>query len=181
MEFTTLFGGSAIGDGADERILAAAAKSGVNLLLTLGGHGAAIAERGQPLQRVSAPKVTVVDTTGAGLPSLRVLGTETSGKTIQVTPPLPAQIVVVPDLCSVSCEDPGTTLTIDVGDEDDRDRYADGIVLSSGGTVRFGSGTAAVTPHRPSTGQAIIAYIDTAATLSAGKKLTFVVVYRGKA
>jgi len=110
-----------------------------------------------------------------------LLGTETSGKTIQVTPPLPAQIVVVPDLCSVSCEDPGTTLTIDVGDEDDRDRYADGIVLSSGGTVRFGSGTAAVTPHRPSTGQAIIAYIDTAATLSAGKKLTFVVVYRGKA
>ena len=64
MEFTTLFGGSAIGDGADERILAAAAKSGVNLLVTLGGHGAAIAQRGQPIQRVSAPKVTVVDTTG---------------------------------------------------------------------------------------------------------------------
>jgi hypothetical protein len=37
-----------------------------------------------------------------------------------------------------------------------------------------------VTPHRPSTGQAIEAYITHAASLSAGAKLTFTVVYRGK-
>jgi hypothetical protein len=110
-----------------------------------------------------------------------LLGTEISGQTIQVTPPLPAQIVVVPDLCSVSCNDPGTTLTIDVGDADDRDRYADGITLSNGGTVAFASGVAAVTPHRPSSAQSLVAYIDTAASLSAAAKLTFVVVYRGKA
>ncbi len=103
MEFTTLFGGSAIGDGADERILAAAAKSGVNLLVTLGGHGAAIAQRGQPLQRVSAPKVTVVDTTGAGD---SFLGAFSFGLASGLTPVRAAELAVA--CASESVQKPGT-------------------------------------------------------------------------
>jgi ribokinase len=103
MEFTTLFGGSAIGDGADERILTAAAKSGVNLLVTLGGHGAAIAQRGQPLQRVSAPKVTVVDTTGAGD---SFLGAFSFGLASGLTPVRAAELAVA--CASESVQKPGT-------------------------------------------------------------------------
>ena len=113
--------------------------------------------------------------------SYTLLGTETSGQTIQVTPNLPAGSVVVPSLCSVDCDDPGTTLTIDVGDSTDADRYADGIALAAGGNIPFTGGVSAVTPYRPSTGQAIIADIKAVSSLTADAVLTFNVVYRGKA
>ena len=44
-----------------ERILAAAAQSGVNLLVTLGGHGAAIAERGILAECLARWPLTAID------------------------------------------------------------------------------------------------------------------------
>ncbi len=65
-EFATIFGGSAVGDGADARISAAAASAGVRLAVTLGERGVVLALPGAPLVRVPAPMVEAVDTTGAG-------------------------------------------------------------------------------------------------------------------
>ena len=65
-EFAALFGGEATGPGADARIRAAADANKVNLIVTLGVEGAALALPGEPVRHVAAPKVPVVDTTGAG-------------------------------------------------------------------------------------------------------------------
>ena len=65
-EFAALFGGEATGPGADARIRAAADANKVRLVVTLGVEGAALALPGEPVRYVPAPKVSVVDTTGAG-------------------------------------------------------------------------------------------------------------------
>jgi hypothetical protein len=52
---------------------------------------------------------------------------------------LPKGAVVSRGDSYVSCVDPGTTLTLDIGTSANADVYADGIVLSTGGTVTFGS------------------------------------------
>lgn len=96
---------------------------------------------------------------------------------------VPVGAVVVPQLCSVTSADPGTTLTLDIGDADDTDRYADGIVLSSGGQIAFCSGTkpAAVgTPFRITEQGAIYATVASAATVTDATVLTFVIAYRSK-
>lgn len=95
---------------------------------------------------------------------------------------LPPQAVVVPQLSHVTCSaDPGTTLTLDVGDAGDADRYADGVVLSSGGQVAFCSATmpaAVATPYKPTETTRIVAKIDSAASVTADVKLVFTVAYR---
>lgn len=54
---------------------------------------------------------------------------------------LPPGAVIVPELCSITASaDPGTTLTIDVGDAANPDRYCDGAnlgALSAAGNVSF--------------------------------------------
>jgi ribokinase len=65
-EFAAIFGGAAIGDGAEARIAAAAASSGVRLAVTLGERGVALAEPGGSVTIVPAPRVAATDTTGAG-------------------------------------------------------------------------------------------------------------------
>lgn len=104
--------------------------------------------------------------------------------TIEITD-IPAEGVVVPQLSHVTCSaDPGTTLTMDIGDAADTDRYADGINLGSGGQVAFTSGTmpaAATVPHRDQTGPTrVIATLATAATLTADTVLAFTIAYRCK-
>lgn len=98
---------------------------------------------------------------------------------------VPVGAVVVPQLSSVQCSaDPGTTLTLDVGDAGNTDRYADGIVLSSGGLVNFcstGVPEAAVTPYRITEQGKIYATVASADTITNGTKLTFVIAYRAKA
>lgn len=115
--------------------------------------------------------------------SYTLLGTEVANDTIQLFD-LPAGAVIVPQDSDVTCLDPGTTLTLDIGDAADTDRYADGIVMSAGGIVNFcaTAGTtipaAVVTPFAPTVTTRIIAKIDTAATLTAGVVLYFNIVYR---
>jgi len=65
-EFSAIFGGETRSERADDDIRAAADRSGVRLVVTLGSAGAAIALPGSPVRRIPAPKVKAVDTTGAG-------------------------------------------------------------------------------------------------------------------
>jgi len=65
-EFGAIFGGETRSERADDDIRAAADRSGVRLVVTLGSAGAAIALPGSPVRRIPAPKVKAVDTTGAG-------------------------------------------------------------------------------------------------------------------
>lgn len=107
--------------------------------------------------------------------------TEAANDTIQLFD-LPAGCVIIPQLSSVTCADPGTTLTLDIGDATDPDRYADGIVLSAGGNVNFASGTlpaAVVTPYLPTATSRVIATVASANTLSA-VTLYFSIAYRIK-
>jgi len=92
---------------------------------------------------------------------------------------LPSGAMVIPSLSSVYCPDPGTTLTLDVGDEADADRYADAIVLSAGGSVKFDSvlPVAAITaPYRLTVEGWVLATVASASSLSA-VKLNFTIVY----
>ena len=97
---------------------------------------------------------------------------------------LPIGAVVVPQLSSVTCSDPGTTLTLDIGDAGDTDAYADGIVLSTGGQVAFTSGTkpaAVASPIRlAAAADAIYATVMSADTVTNNTVLTFLIAYRSK-
>ena len=96
---------------------------------------------------------------------------------------LPAQAVVVPQLCSVTCADPGTTLTLDVGDATVPKRYADGLDVKAGGTFGFASGTipaGIATPYQPTAPSRIIATATAAGTVTAGVAVVFVIAYRIK-
>ncbi len=94
---------------------------------------------------------------------------------------LPLGAYLVPALCSVYSADPGTTLTLDVGYADNPDAYADGIVLSAGGEVKFNSGTApsgtlAIEPT--TTSGKIYATVASASTLTDAVVLCFCLVFK---
>jgi hypothetical protein len=103
-----------------------------------------------------------------------LVGTEAANDIINITR-LPLGAVVVPSLCSVTAEDPGTTLTLDIGTAENPDGLADGIVLSSGGQVAFTSATMpadALTQTRLAS-QLVYATVASAASLTANAKLCF--------
>lgn len=112
-----------------------------------------------------------------------LLGSEAANDTIQLFD-LPAGCVLIPQLSTVTCADPGTTLTLDIGDAADTDRYADGIVLSAGGMVNFASTlpvpAGITTPFCPTASSRVIVKVDTAATLTAAVVLNFCIAYRIK-
>jgi hypothetical protein len=94
---------------------------------------------------------------------------------------LPPGAEIVPQLSHVTSADPGTTLTLDIGDAGDADRYADGISLNSGGQVAFCSGTLPVayaTPFHDNKETMIRALVTAATTITAGVKLVFTIAYR---
>ena len=118
-----------------------------------------------------------------------LLGTEATTETIKLVQ-LPAGARVSVRGSSVHAENPGTALTMDIGDDDldgpagadatDVDRYADLIVLCSGGLVQFSSvGTpdAIINPRRLNAQSWIYATIVTATSLTAGQVLTFEIEY----
>lgn len=111
------------------------------------------------------------------------VNTEAANDTIQLFD-LPAGAVIVPQLSHVTLSgDPGTALTMDVGDAADPNRYADTVVLSSGGEVKFNSGTmpaAATVPYQPTAQTRIYATVKTATSLSGSPKIVFTIAYRVK-
>lgn len=111
-----------------------------------------------------------------------LLGTEAAADTIQILD-LPAGASVVPQLSHVTCADPGTTLTLDIGDASNTDRSADGIVLSAGGLVAFTSGTLpvdATVPTLATEQTRIYATVASADELIADVKVVFTIAYRIK-
>lgn len=111
--------------------------------------------------------------------SYTLAGTEAAADTINLAV-LPVGATLVPQLCSVYCADPGTTLTLDVGYAANPDAFADGITLSAGGLVNFSSGTApsGLTALEPITTGTVIATVDSANTLTASVVLYFTLVWR---
>ena len=114
-----------------------------------------------------------------------LLGTEAQGELIRICRN-PVRAKLVPHLSAVCCEDPGTTLTLDIGDAEDADRYADGIVLSAGGTILLSSTSCeqsvdpAVTSDDPDDDQGdwIYATVATVSTLTEGADLRFKLVFQ---
>jgi hypothetical protein len=94
---------------------------------------------------------------------------------------LPKGAVVSRGDSYVSCVDPGTTLTLDIGTSANADVYADGIVLSTGGTVTFGStlaGTAGDLAFVATTDNTqVIVTLASADTVTASKVIYFTIAY----
>lgn len=94
---------------------------------------------------------------------------------------LPKGAIVSRASSAVSCVDPGTTLTLDIGTSSNADVYADGIVLSSGGTIAFGSavaGTAGdLAPSATTDNTTVIVTIASANTVTTSTVLYFTVAY----
>jgi hypothetical protein len=65
--------------------------------------------------------------------TVTLAGTETASDTIYLVK-LPKGARVIPHLCNIVCDDPGTTLTGNVGDAADPDRYGSAIALGVGGS-----------------------------------------------
>lgn len=135
--------------------------------------------------RNATPNITDGEVTYARIP-YTLAGTEASNDTINLCI-LPAGAIPMPGVSSVTCsQDPGTTLTLDIGNANDPDGWADGIVLSSGGQVAC-TNTAipawATTNHQlvPDTGSGncvIYATVASANTLTAGTVLMFTLGYK---
>lgn len=109
-----------------------------------------------------------------------LLGTEAANDTLALAY-LPKNVRLLRELSYVTSLDPGTTLTLDVGTTSDADIYADGIVLSAGGSVAFGSAVAGaaanLVPLVTTDNTLIQATIASANTLTAGVILYFTLTY----
>lgn len=123
-------------------------------------------------------------TTGGTVKVLRATytttGSEAGNDTFNLVR-LPKGASILRDLSSVTCIDPGTTLTLDIGTSANADLYADGIVLSSGGSVSWGStvaGTAGdLAPSVTTDNTTVIVTIASANTVSASVVLYFDIAY----
>ena len=113
-----------------------------------------------------------------------LLGTEAATEIINICRNYP-EMHLKEHLSAVNAENPGTALVIDIGDAADADGYADGLVLSAGGTILLSSApgvrmfTPVITDDRDSGGQGewIYATIATATSLTAAQKLVFELVF----
>lgn len=113
-----------------------------------------------------------------------LLGTEAATEKIRICRNHP-ELNLIPHLSAVIAENPGTALVIDIGDDADTDKYADGLVLSSGGTVLLTANAGAqnqdpvITSDESDDGQGdwIYATVMTATTLTAGAELRFRLVF----
>jgi hypothetical protein len=104
-----------------------------------------------------------------------LVGTEGANDLLKIAR-LPIGAVLLPDQCSVVCEDPGTLLTLDIGTAEDADGLADGIDLSAGRQVDFCStlpAPAMALTRTPLVSAEIIATVISATALTAGAKLMF--------
>ena len=94
---------------------------------------------------------------------------------------LPQGVIVHPELSYVICaSDPGATLTVDIGDAGNADRYGAAIVLSSGGSVNWNSatlGVAATVPYVTDSTEYITATVASASAINNDVTLLFKIVY----
>jgi len=111
-----------------------------------------------------------------------LLGTEAATEEIYLHKNKP-NMRLIHALSSITLENPGTALVVDIGDDDDVDKYSDGLVLSAGGTVLLTT-TPGVTLQDPvytdptgDQGEWVKMLIMTATSLTAGQKLRYNLVY----
>lgn len=95
---------------------------------------------------------------------------------------LPEGVRVLPHLCNIVCDDPGTTLTGNLGDLADADRYGSAIALGAGGSFALDELLTApkadykVGDDADDTGW-IVFDPTTVDALTANAKLVFTIVY----
>lgn len=97
---------------------------------------------------------------------------------------LPIGAKVLPSFCRIVCEDPGTALTLDIGDVLDTDRYCDGAALTTAHDVSF-TGAPSVTavaaqyvPYEVVDGSKYLtAQVVLATALTNAAKITFYIVF----
>lgn len=109
-----------------------------------------------------------------------LLGTEAATEKIRICRNYP-ELNLLPDLSSVFAQNPGTALILDIGDDADPDKYADGLDISAGGFFNFtDSGTDPVQLLTPvitsddaddGQGDWIYATVDTATSLTADQEI----------
>lgn len=113
--------------------------------------------------------------------TLALASTMANDDTFDIGPALPPGARVLPQLSKFTCHaDPGTTLTIDIGDSGDPDRYCDGAVLNAGGEIAFCSAAipaAVSTPLRFETATEILGIIKTAGTITDAVKVDILIAY----
>jgi hypothetical protein len=106
--------------------------------------------------------------------SVTLVGDEDAADVIGLVD-LPRGVLIDPVQSFVQCDDPGTTLTVDIGDVTTADGLADGIVLSAGGKVPF---VAAVGDFPLVEVDGVVNLtVATAGTLTANAVLRVVIVY----
>lgn len=88
--------------------------------------------------------------------------------------------MLLPQLCWIECDNPGTTLTLDIGDTDDTvaadpDRYVDGVVVSAGGGFAWtgADGVHTMTPYVIQKKCVLQAKVATASSLTTGADILF--------
>lgn len=110
-----------------------------------------------------------------------IIGSALAANDILELATLPQGARVLPHLSSAICHaDPGTALVLDIGTSADVDRFADGLVLSSGGSVPFTTPAipAGVTASaRLAAATLVYATVMTATTITDNSKITFAVAY----
>lgn len=141
-----------------------------------------------PLTQQSAGLVNGDDLSGQILYAtcqITTNSTWTANDTIQLCD-LPVGAVVIPQLSHLNSNALGTTLTFNVGDAGDVDRYAAGISKSAGGQVGFGSTTtqpaAAIAPYRidSEANRRLFATISSASAVTNNLPLVVTLAYRRK-
>jgi hypothetical protein len=111
------------------------------------------------------------------------LGAESTNDTINLCR-LPLGAKVLPTFSKIECEDPGTALTLDIGDAGDADRYLDGAALTTAHTAVFPSlpSTTAVAaqtvPYAIAAGNEVVkATVVLATALTSAAKITFYIAW----
>lgn len=123
-------------------------------------------------------------TTGGTLKFIRATYTTTGSEAANDTFNLcylPKGASLVRGSSAVSSIATGTALTLDIGTSTNADLYADGIVVTSGGTIRFGSTVAGtvgdLAPTVTTTNSPVIVTIASATSVTASVVLYFDVAY----
>lgn len=143
--------------------------------------------------QIAPTPATLLDYTGNGAKQVTynvawTIAAGSNGDTINILR-LPKGFVLDCAASSVILQDPGTTLTVDIGDNDvlgtglaaDADRYADALVLSAGGNVGFASalatfGVAATRPYKTGSECDLVVTYDTTSSLTTTALVLFRIV-----
>jgi hypothetical protein len=138
--------------------------------------------------RFAPPNVSSGEVEFAVIPYALTSGTDEAADDIINLCVLPADVIPLPQLSSITCnDDPGTAFTVDVGTAANVDGWGDGVALTTAGQVEFcaAAHTApawlADTPLVEDTGSGnaiVFATVKTATAPTAGVILYFTLAYK---